>query len=285
MRPVAEILKIVGHQKLQADNIERESKKKKKQLFCILLTTEFASEKYWNSYLEMNFNANGLKNSNEEFLTNSSEDEGFKDCENVSIVVCSETLNLSGTSKFLLEQARLILEDHFAELTFIPATEKKKHTATGRRTHFTRKDLEESNKKSFPSQRECVSKISYDRAQLMFFTKYHFSLELPENHSDILDRFPHIVRGKDIKEQAPEVLQEKHFARDVDLPKITYKQQMLMFLARNRQSVSLPKDWKSIEERFPDIVYKSNLQEMEVFNRDPISNQDYIERRFYEMHV
>lgn len=245
------------------------------------------------------------KLSYEEFATNSSEDEGFKELEsNISIICGQQILNISSTSPNLVEKARLILQDHFSELEFIPAREAA-NISSGRRTHFTRKDLEESNK-LFQSQSQILpTKISYDRDQLMSLAGNLNAIKLPLDWSEISSRFSAIVKTIDSGDQHlagnPPKKHVEEFHKQLadnswkksgknenafqagDPPKLTYKYEMLMFLARNRKSFSRPKDWKMIEDRFPEIVYKNLFQEMEVFTRDPLTNQDYIERRVYRM--
>ncbi|KAL5278290.1 mxt.2 family protein [Megaselia abdita] len=220
----------------------------------------------------MNLNENV---NNEEFVTNSSEDEGFKELEsNISIQICQETLNLSGSSPYLLEKARLILEDHFSELSFIAASHRRSPYPSGRRTHFTRKDLERCNEAFQLNQ--VPSKIVYSRDQLLAFAEG----TLTKDWTEICSRFPSIAREK----KSLEVPLKKNVItmikfQAIEPPRITYKSEMLLYLARNRQSLSPPQNWKKIEERFPEIVYKNTVQfqEVEVFNRDPLNCQDYIE--------
>lgn len=234
--------------------------------------------------------SNSNKLSYDEFATNSSEDEGFKESEsNVSIVIQEKVLNLSCSSPNLLEKAKLILEDHFSALMFASATEA---VNSGRRTHFTRKDLERNNQ-LFKSK-SVLAKISYNRDELMSFA----GAKIPSNWSDISRRFPNIVNTVDLEKQQPvtsDPYNEKHFTANKngypkfqasDSPRITYKYEMLMFLARNRQSISKPKDWKNIVERFPRIVYKGlvQYQEVEVMARNPLTNEDYIEHRILGIH-
>lgn len=272
----------------------------------------------------------------DEFTTNSSEDEGFKELESsASIMIYEKVLNISCSSSTLLEQAKLVLEDYFSDLTFEPPPAESVKT---RRTHFTRKDLEMNNKlfpNAFPTenlsynQDELVGfgktvsaivnpdvselstrvpgivkmgtsdleitklfpnpfpteKLSYNRHELLGFGK---TVIVHPDLSEISTRIPGIVkmRGSDLEEAVADNCMKPIFHAS-DIPRITYNHEMLMYLARNRHSISPPKNWMEIKERLPQTVYKNELQyeKVEVFTRDPLAHQDYIEHRAFGIQV
>lgn len=226
-----------------------------------------------------------MENSNvynfDEFTTNSSEDEGFKELEsNASLIVCQDVLNISSSSPRLLEQARLVLEDYFSELAFAPATEPMRT----RRTHFTRKDLEKDYELfRQPSEAQSL-KISYNRDELLSF-RAKAEDQLPTEWQEISRNFPKIVKpvcSEDVSENPctkPSTRESSSRFCASESPKITYNYENLMYLARNRISISQPKNWDQIEKCFPQIVHKNTVQyeKVEMFTRDPFTNQDYIE--------
>lgn len=241
----------------------------------------------------------GQNRNSEEFGTVSSEDEGFKDeNNNISLKIGHQTLNISGNcGSELLETAKLILEDYFSVLSF-ERVEAPTPKYTGK-THFTRKESEE-HEKSFlqVSYSNKIEKIFYDKVDLMILSENDISQGSPSDWKYISERFPGIVKPiNDTKYEVKPTPWKDHFSRnDINFgisegieaqksrPRIIYTIQRLMYLARSRYSIQPPKDWKKIEEICPEIVHRlSGTKDLEVFARNPFTNQDHIIHKSYEM--